>query len=195
MTAPLYSSPATSAFTIALTQPSSLAVSAVVRVLIVCTGNICRSPTGEGVLRALVERHGLSSQIEVRSAGTHDYHVGEGPDSRSVRHAKNRGYDLTALRASQVSREDFLRNDYILAMDRGHLRILRHMAPPGATARLGLFLEASGQWKGEDVPDPYYGGPEGFEQVLDMVEEAAQRWLERIVGDMDPARFRLQGAR
>jgi len=166
-----------------------------ITVLVVCTGNICRSPTGEGVLRALVERRGLAERIEVRSAGTHDYHLGEGPDTRSVRHAKRRGYDLTALRASQVGREDFFTSDYILAMDRGHLRILRNMAPPDATARVGLFLEASGKWKGEDVPDPYYGGPEGFEQVLDMVEEAAERWLDRIVGEMDPSEFRLQGAR
>ena len=147
------------------------------------------------MLRALVERRGLADRIEVRSAGTHDYHVGEGPDSRSVRHARQRGYDLAPLRASQVSREDFYHSDYMLAMDRGHLRILRNMAPPDGTARVGLFLEASGKWKGEDVPDPYYGGPEGFEQVLDMVEEAAERWLDRIAGELDPSEFRLQGTR
>lgn len=166
-----------------------------IRVLVVCTGNICRSPTGEGVLRHLVEKRGLADRVEVRSAGTHDYHVGEGPDTRSIRHAKKRGYDLTPLRASQVSREDFYTADYILAMDRGHLRILRNMAPPDARARVGLFLEASGKWNGEDVPDPYYGGPEGFERVLDMVEEAAHRWLDRIEGELDPGAFRLQGSR
>ena len=149
-------------------------------VLFVCTGNICRSPTGEGVLRELVERRGLSDRVRVESAGTHDYHVGEAPDPRAVRHASERGYDLTALRASQVSEDDFHLHDYILAMDRGHLRILRSIAPRSAKARLGLFLEASARWKGEDVPDPYYGGREGFEQVLDMVEEAAERWLDRI---------------
>jgi len=164
-------------------------------VLVVCTGNICRSPTGEGVLRALIERRGLADRIEVRSAGTHDYHVGEGPDTRSVRHAGKRGYDLASLRASQVSPRDFHECDYILAMDRGHLRILRNMAPANAKARLGLFLEASGRWKGEDVPDPYYGGPEGFERVLDMVEEAAERWVERIEAELDPSGFRLQGSR
>ena len=164
-------------------------------VLIVCTGNICRSPTGEGVLRALIERRGLADRIEVRSAGTHDYHVGEGPDTRSVRHAGKRGYDLARLRASQVSPRDFHECDYILAMDRGHLRILRNMAPENGKARLGLFLEASGRWKGEDVPDPYYGGPEGFERVLDMVEEAAGRWVERIAAELDPSGFRLQGSR
>jgi protein-tyrosine phosphatase len=153
------------------------------QVLIVCTGNICRSPTAEGVLRAAIERRGLADRVLVASAGTHDYHVGEAPDARSVRHAKRRGYDLSALRASQVAREDFDRFDYILAMDRGHLRILRAIAPADARAKLGLFLEPSARWKGEDVPDPYYGGPKGFEEVLDMVEEAAERWVERFEGE------------
>ena len=166
-----------------------------VAVLIVCTGNICRSPTAQGVLRHLAIGRGLADRVRIESAGTHDYHVGEGPDPRSVRHAAKRGYDLSALRASQVSQEDFLAYDYILAMDRGHLRILRSMAPGDATARLGLFLEASARWKGEDVPDPYYGGVEGFEQVLDMVEEAAGRWLDRIAAELDPAEFRLQDPR
>ena len=160
-------------------------------VLVVCTGNICRSPTGEGVLRHLVAKRGLADRIEVASAGTHDYHVGECPDARSIRHARERGYDLSPLRASQVTRGDFERYDYILAMDRGHLRILRNMAPQDAKARLGMFLEASARWKGEDVPDPYYGGVEGFEQVLDMVEEAAERWLDRFEAELDPGAFRL----
>ncbi len=164
-------------------------------ILVVCTGNICRSPTGEAVLRHRVEKRGLADRIRVASAGTHDYHVGECPDGRSIRHARKRGYDLTALRASQVSRDDFHEHDYVLAMDRGHLRILRSLAPEGASARLGLFLDASARWKGEDVPDPYYGGGESFEQVLDMVEEAAQRWLDRIEAELDPARFRLRNPR
>lgn len=166
-----------------------------VAVLIVCTGNICRSPTGEGVLRHLAEKRGLADRVRIESAGTHDYHVGEGPDPRSVRHAAKRGYDLSRLRAAQVSPEDFFAYDYILAMDRGHLRILRAMAPKDAKARLGLFLDASARWKGEDIPDPYYGGTEGFERVLDMVEEAAERWLDRIEAELDPSRFRLQSSR
>ena len=166
-----------------------------VSVLIVCTGNICRSPTAEGVMRHLAEQRGLGDRVRVASAGTHDYHLGEGPDPRTVKHASKRGYDLSAQRASQVSKEDFDTYDYILAMDRGHLRILRSMAPEGATANLGLFLEASGQWKGEDVPDPYYGGTAGFEQVLDMVEEAAGRWLDRIESELDPGAFKLQSSR
>jgi protein-tyrosine phosphatase len=164
-------------------------------VLIVCTGNICRSPTAEGVLRVAVERRGLADRIEVASAGTHDYHVGEAPDARAVRHARRRGYDLSALRASQVSRADFERFDYILAMDRGHLRMLRALAPADARAKLGLFLEASGRWKGEDVPDPYYGGPEDFERVLDMAEEAAERWVDRLAAELDPTNFSLQRVR
>jgi len=164
-------------------------------VLVVCTGNICRSPTGEGVLRHLAKERGLAERICVASAGTHDYHVGEAPDARSTKHAAKRGYDLSGQRAAQVSREDFGRHDYILAMDRGHLRILRGLQPQGSRAKLGLFLEASGRWKDEDVPDPYYGGTAGFEQVLDMIEEAAERWLDRFEAELEPDRFRLQRSR
>ena len=160
-------------------------------VLVVCTGNICRSPTGEGVLRHLAEKRGLAERIHVASAGTHDYHIGECPDPRTQKHAKRRGYDLSAQRAMQVEPAHFAEFDYILAMDRTHLRQLRALAPQGARARLGLFLEASGKWKGEDVPDPYYGGAEGFERVLDMVEEAAELWLDRFQAELDPAAFRL----
>jgi protein-tyrosine phosphatase len=166
-----------------------------ISVLVVCTGNICRSPTGEGVLRHLADERGLGERVRVASAGTHDYHVGESPDSRSVKHAKERGYDLSSQRASQVSARDFEEFDYILAMDRGHLRLLQAMQPQGSKAKLGLFLEASGKWKGEDVPDPYYGGAERFEEVLDMVEEAAGRWLDRFDAELDPGSFNLQGAR
>jgi protein-tyrosine phosphatase len=166
-----------------------------VSVLFVCTGNICRSPTGEGVMRHLAAKRGLADRIEVRSAGTHDYHVGECPDARTMKHASRRGYDLSAQRAMQVDRSHFGAFDYILAMDRGHLRELRSMAPKGAKARLGLFLDASARWKGEDVPDPYYGGADGFEQVLDMVEEAAGRWLDIIEAELEPQRFQLRSPR
>jgi protein-tyrosine phosphatase len=166
-----------------------------VSVLIVCTGNICRSPTAEGVLRHLAEKRGLGESVRVASAGTHDYHVGDSPDPRTVKHASKRGYDLSAQRAAQVAKQDFEAFDYILAMDRGHLRALRAIAPEGARAKLGLFLEASGKWKGEDVPDPYYGGAAGFEEVLDMVEEAAERWLDRIEAELDPSAFKLQRSR
>jgi len=164
-----------------------------IRILVVCTGNICRSPTAEGVLRHLAAKRGLGDRVDVRSAGTHDYHVGDAPDSRSVRHAGKRGYDLSAQRAQQVTREHFHEYDYILAMDRGHLRILRQMAPAGAKARFGLFLDASSRWKGADVPDPYYGGAEGFEEVLDMVEEAGALWIDRVEAELDPSAFKLKG--
>ena len=160
-----------------------------ISVLVVCTGNICRSPTGEGVLRQLACDRGLADRVEVASAGTHDYHVGDCPDARTLKHAKRRGYDLSAQRAMQVTREHFNEFDYILAMDRGHLRILKALAPAGARARLGLFLEASARWKGEDVPDPYYGSAPDFERVLDMVEEAARLWLDRIEAELTSLRI------
>lgn len=150
-------------------------------VLFVCTGNICRSPTAEGVFRALALARGVLDRLRIDSAGTHDYHVGEGPDPRSIAHAARRGYDLADLRARQIARRDFADFDFILAMDRSHLRILKAIEPAGATASLALFLEHSANWRGQDVPDPYYGGGGGFEAVLDMVEEASARLLEAVI--------------
>jgi protein-tyrosine phosphatase len=173
-------------------QDQGLAGNRIIRVLVVCTGNICRSPTAEGVLRARAEKRGLAERLRIESAGTGDWHVGDAPDSRAMKHAAKRGYDLSPLRASQVSRGAFAEFDFILAMDRGHLRVLRAMAPKDARAKIALFLEPSARWKSEDVPDPYYGGPAEFERVLDMVEEAADRWLDLIEGDLDPSSFRLQ---
>ena len=166
-----------------------------IRVLVVCTGNICRSPTGEGVLRRRARERGLGDKVLVASAGTHDYHVGDAPDPRTVKHASKRGYDLSAQRAMQVQPKHFQEYDYILAMDRSHLRVLKQMQPPAARAKLGMFLEASGKWKGQDVPDPYYGGVAGFDLVLDMVEEATERWLERFEAELDPGAFKLQSSR
>ena len=142
------------------------------KVLFVCTGNICRSPTAEGVLRHLAKDAGID--IHVESAGTHDYHVGDPPDARAQRHAKGRGYDLSAQRARQVRRRDFEEFDLIVAMDRGHLEILRDNCPPQHLAKVRMLV------KGHDVPDPYYGGAEGFEQVLDMVEAACLGLLSEI---------------
>ncbi len=164
-------------------------------VLVVCTGNICRSPTGEGVLRALARQRGLDARLVIRSAGTHDYHVGECPDPRAMKHAAQRGYDLSPQRAMHLKPGHFHEFDYLLAMDRDHLRIMRSLAPPGAPGRIGLYMEASARWKGEDVPDPYYGGAEGFEHVLDMVEEAAHRWLDRFEAELDSAASRIQEPR
>src|SRR5262245_40022021 len=131
------------------------------RILFVCTGNICRSPTAEGVLRHRLEKHGLHNEVEVDSAGTHAYHVGEAPDSRSVAAANRRGIDIGSLRARKVSREDFSRFDLILGLDRGHVELLNRFSPAKSLASVALFID-------QEVPDPYYGGPEGFEQVLDL---------------------------
>jgi len=143
-----------------------------VKVLFVCTGNICRSPTAEGVLRHLAGRMGIP--IEVESAGTHDYHVGAKPDERACSHAMKRGYDLSAQRARQVRKRDFEEFDLIIAMDRGHLAILERNCPPQHRGKLRMLVD------GHDVPDPYYGGAEGFEQVLDMVEAACLGLLHEI---------------
>lgn len=144
------------------------------RILMICMGNICRSPTAEGVLRHLVEQHGLSSLIEVESAGTHGYHVGESPDRRAQQAALKRGYDLSALRARKVTREDFEKFDLVLAMDRENLANLLEICPPSERLKVRLFLSYAEDADVDEVPDPYYGGPAGFERVLDLVERAAQ---------------------
>jgi protein-tyrosine phosphatase len=144
-----------------------------VSVLMVCLGNICRSPTAEAVLRHQLQAEGLADRVHIDSAGTGDWHVGAPPDARSQRHAARRGYDLSALRARQVREDDFNRFDFILAMDRNNLADLAAWAPAQHRAQVELFAPAP-------VPDPYAGGPEGFEQVLDLAEEASARWVRRL---------------
>ncbi len=151
-----------------------------VKVLFVCMGNICRSPTAHGVFRELVRQEGLEDAIQIDSAGTHAYHVGNPPDQRAQATARNRGIDLSDLRARQVNPEDFERFDYVLAMDEENLAILRELCPPGREERLRLFLDFAPQRPEREVPDPYYGGPQGFEHVFDLVEEAARGLLEDI---------------
>jgi protein-tyrosine phosphatase len=141
-------------------------------ILFVCTGNICRSPTAEGVLRHLARLE--SMELHIESAGLGDWHIGQPPDERSQHHARNRGYDLSAQRARQVTPRDFEEFDMILAMDRGHLRALQKMAPAQHHAKIRLFVA------GGDVPDPYYGGAEGFEKVLDLVEAQCRRLLQEL---------------
>jgi protein-tyrosine phosphatase len=141
-------------------------------ILFVCTGNICRSPTAEAVFRTLAKKARLELRIE--SAGLGDWHVGQPPDDRAQHHAKGRGYDLSAQRARQVRARDFDDFDLILAMDRGHLRALERMAPPRHRAKIRLFAPE------RDVPDPYYGGPEGFERVLDLVESQCRSLLAEL---------------
>jgi len=143
-------------------------------------GNICRSPTAEAVFRHYVENAGMSEQIMIDSAGTHDYHVGDKPDARAQRAAQQRGYDMSKLRGRQVVEADLLRFDYVLAMDKANLTILQRIAPPESESQVGLFLEYARHHNEREVPDPYYGGADGFERVLDMVEDAAQGLLEEI---------------
>lgn len=152
------------------------------RVLFVCMGNICRSPTAEGVFKHLVAQQGLAERIGTDSAGTHDYHIGEPPDTRSQAAAKRRGYDLSALRARQVAPDDFSVFDYVLAMDEVNLAALRRLCPEQYRDRVKLFLEFAPEAGRRDVPDPYYGGAQGFEEVLDLVELAAQGLLKHIAG-------------
>jgi protein-tyrosine phosphatase len=151
-----------------------------VKILFVCLGNICRSPTAEGVLRVIAARDFPSLTIEVDSAGTADYHVGEPPDRRTVAAARRRGYELGSLRARLVQRDDFLRFDQILAMDRANLIELERRRPQGASARLGLFMAFAPDSDFDEVPDPYYGGIEDFERVLDLCEAAARGLLSRL---------------
>jgi protein-tyrosine phosphatase len=156
------------------------------KVLLVCMGNICRSPTAEGVLRAKVTQAGLAGQIDVDSAGTHAYHVGEPPDARSQKAAAKRGYRLEDLRARRITAADFLRFDLILAMDRDNLAILKTVCPPEERHRLGLLLDYARNAKHDEVPDPYYGGATGFELVLDLIENGCDGLIETL-------RLRMQG--
>ena len=145
-----------------------------VRVLFVCLGNICRSPTAEGVLRHLAALEAPGLKLEIDSAGTADYHIGAAPDARSQRAALNRGIDIGALKARQVRVEDFSRFDLILAMDRDNLADLKHMQPKGSHAKLKLFLDYAPQRQLHEVPDPYYRDAAGFEEVLDLTTEASR---------------------
>jgi protein-tyrosine phosphatase len=141
-------------------------------ILFVCTGNICRSPTAEAVLRRLAREAGIDLHVE--SAGIGDWHVGQPPDERAQHHARGRGYDLSAQRARQVRGLDFEHFHLIVAMDRGHLHILQRQCPPEHRAKLRMLVE------GRDVPDPYHGGPDGFERVLDMVEAGCRGLLAEV---------------
>ncbi|MBA1205184.1 low molecular weight phosphotyrosine protein phosphatase [Pseudomonas capeferrum] len=151
------------------------------RILFVCLGNICRSPTAEGVLRHQLQTAGLTSRVHVASAGTGDWHVGKAPDSRTCRAAMARGYDLSRQRAQQVSTAHFAEYDLVLAMDESNLAHLRVMRPHGGAGELDLFLRRYGA-ELDEVPDPYYGGEAGFEQVLDLIEIACQALIVEIKG-------------
>ena len=150
------------------------------RVLFVCMGNICRSPTAEAVFRQAVQEAGLADAIECDSAGTHDYHIGEPPDHRAQHAAARRGYDMSHLRGRQVSRRDFDAFDLVVAMDRRNLSALEALCPPECRDKLVLYCDLHDEFTGREVPDPYYGGAHGFEQVLDLTEKVSESLLARI---------------
>ena len=153
------------------------------RVLTVCTGNICRSPSAEAILRDHLAAAGLGEAVEVDSAGTFDYHVGKPPSEPAVRLAAKRGYDLSPLRARLVAPADFTDFDLILAMDRGHLRELTALQPPGSPSRISLFLEVLPD-AGIEVADPYYGDDRDYQAMLDVIEAAVPAWVARLREDL-----------
>lgn len=151
-----------------------------IRVLFVCMGNICRSPTAEGVFASLLMSRDLANAFEVDSAGTHAYHVGDAPDLRSQKAARDRGVELKHIKARKVSQNDFEKFDYILAMDGENHAILSQICPDDHQHKIRLFLEYAPQLNQLEVPDPYYGGAYGFERVLDMVEAASEGFIEAL---------------
>lgn len=157
-----------------------------ISVLFVCMGNICRSPTAQGVFEQQVRQRGLQEWVLTDSAGTHAYHIGEPPDRRSQAAAAGRGVDLSLQRARQVQVDDFERFDYLLAMDLANLQALQRLAKPAQRGRARLFMEFASRWVEREVPDPYYGGSGGFERVLDMVEDASEGLLEHILRQTPP---------
>lgn len=152
-------------------------------VLLVCMGNICRSPIAEGVLNKFLQNNKLYDFIKVDSAGTHGYHSGEAPDPRAIAVAGRRGYDIRSLRARKVRKDDFALFDLVLAMDRENLANLLDICPAVYHSRVKLFLNFARGIKTDEVPDPYYGGEAGFQAVLDMAENAAQGLIDAILND------------
>ncbi len=150
-----------------------------VKVLFVCMGNICRSPTAHGLFQALVDKHQLGASIQVDSAGTHSYHVGSPPDSRSQATARQHGVDLSGLRARRFVSADFNEYDYLLGMEQANIADMRAIKPDAATANLQLMLEYSGRFKQVEVPDPYFGD-DGFDLVFDMIDDASRGLLQHI---------------
>jgi len=151
-----------------------------IRVMFVCTGNICRSPTAEGILRQKVAERGLADQIDSQSCGLIGYHTGEAPDPRAVRLATRRGYDLSRQRASRIRLDDFDEADYLLAMDQGHLASLNAMAPAGTHHKLSLLLAHLPDASEAEVPDPYYGDESDFIKAFDLIEAAVDAFLNKI---------------
>ncbi|MEW6133781.1 MAG: low molecular weight protein-tyrosine-phosphatase [Pseudomonadota bacterium] len=149
-------------------------------VLFVCMGNICRSPMAEGIFRREIARAGLQDEVRIDSAGTHDYHIGAPPDARAQNAISRRGVDISGLRGRQVGHEDFEKFDYILAMDKANLGILKRNAPAHAQDKIRLLLSYSRKYPNQEVPDPYYGGIRGFDENLDMIEDAVEGLIDEI---------------
>jgi protein-tyrosine phosphatase len=154
------------------------------RICFVCLGNICRSPIAEAVMRALLAADGLTDEVQVSSAGTGDWHIGEGADERAVAVLARHGYDASAHRAQQIVADAFADNDLVIAMDRANLAALRKLAPAGEEGKLRLLRDFDPDAPGTDVPDPYYGGDEGFDEVLTMVERACHALLEQVRAEL-----------
>ena len=151
------------------------------RILFICMGNICRSPTAEAVFRHALQQRAPDVAVEIDSAGTHDYHVGEAPDRRAIAAAQRRGIDMSALRARQIQASDFDRFDLLLAMDQENVTELRRRAPSTYHQRIRLLMEYAPEAHSRVVPDPYYGGAQGFEEVLDLLEQAAAGLIEEVL--------------
>ena len=151
------------------------------KILFVCTGNICRSPTAEAVARHAIDKAGLGAVISVDSAGTHGGHIGEAPDPRAQKAAEKRGYRLSSLRARKLEATDFQEFDLLLAMDGGHLEAMRRACPEVYRSKLQMFMHYARKHDREDVPDPYFGGDNGFEAVLDYCEDGVQGLLEELI--------------
>jgi len=160
---------------------SQLGENAMVKVLFVCMGNVCRSPMAEGVLRRMLQDRGLADKVYVDSAGTHSYHIGSAPDERSQATASRRGVDLSMIRVRRVVTEDLAVFDYVLAMDRENYDYLHALSThPERRDKVRLLLDFASDWPEQEVPDPYYGGLNGFERVMDLLEAAAEGLLLHI---------------
>ncbi|TSE18424.1 Low molecular weight protein-tyrosine-phosphatase YfkJ [Tepidimonas alkaliphilus] len=151
------------------------------RVLMICMGNICRSPTAHGMLRQRLRQRGLQGRILVDSAGTHGYHVGQPPDPRAQAHARARGLDLSDLRARRLTVQDCERHDWLLVMDADNEAAVRALCPPLHQHKIHRLARFARRHAAHEVPDPYYGGPDGFELVLDLVEDAVDGWLDHVL--------------
>lgn len=151
-----------------------------IRILFVCMGNICRSPTAQGVFQQYLQNADMAADVEIDSAGTINFHRGKSPDSRAQHAAGQRGYDISSLRARQVNNNDFYHFDYLLAMDQHNLDDLLAACPSDASAQIQLFLDYGQRYHEREVPDPYYGGADGFEHVLNLIEDAAEGLITQM---------------